>query len=63
MQLVGRLGVAKYDDQGPVEELRTVNFDLIGESVSWKLCYVSFEVQYMQAWIQHDTQTKVKKEC
>ena len=42
MQFIRRLGVAEDHDEWPVEELGAVDFDLVGEGVSWELCYVSF---------------------
>ena len=49
VQLVRRLSVAEHYYERTIEELRAVDFDLIGECVSWELCYVSFEIQNMKA--------------
>ena len=49
MQFIWRLGIAENDDQGPIEELRAVDFDLVGKGVSRELCNVSLQVQNVQA--------------
>ena len=60
VQLVRRLGITKDYYEWSVEELRAVNFDLIGKCVSRELCYVSLEVENMQTYIT-ERNKKIKK--
>ena len=50
MQFIRWLGIAEDHYEWSVEELRAVHFDLIGKCVSWELCYVSLEVEDVQAY-------------
>ena len=52
MQLVWRFGVAKDDHERPVKEFRAVDLYLVSECVSRELCYISLEVEYMQAYVR-----------
>jgi hypothetical protein len=49
LQLVGRLGVAEDHDEGPVEKLAAVDFDLVCERVPRELRDVSLQIEDVQA--------------
>lgn len=48
VQFIRRLCVTEHNNEGPVEKLRAVDFDLICERVSWELCNVSLQVENVQ---------------